>query len=266
MKNEKNAAVQESEQEAKHRYRLNKRKFTVTLAILLFAAAAIIIAARFFSSDEGRRVIAALDPPQDTSAGNSAPVIDNERPLKGKTIVVDAGHGGDDDGATGVNGSVEKKLNLSVSFLLKRQLEDKGAAVVMTRSEDSLAGTKEEDWEVRGGIISGSNADLVISVHMNWYKDSSVSGPLVLFLPGSKQGKILAESIQQSMNEALDPGKQGVSRSDNLIILKYGYQPSVLVECGYISNAFEEEKLNTEEYQHEVAEAICDGIIEYFAG
>lgn len=263
MKNERNVSIQEEGQEPKRRYRLNKRKFTITLALLCFAVAAIVIATHYINSADDREAIAALNPPQST-AGNGAATHNNQMPLEGKTIVVDAGHGGDDQGATGVNGSVERELNLSVATLLKQQFESKGARVVMTRTDDTLAETKDEDWEKRGEIITQSDADAVISIHMNWFEDSSVSGPLVLSLTGSEQGRKLAGIIQSSMNEMLEPERQGRSRSEDLHILKYGFQPSALVECGYISNAREEEMLNTEEYQLKVAKAVCDGVVEYF--
>jgi N-acetylmuramoyl-L-alanine amidase len=233
--------------------------------MLCFIVAAIIIAAQYVIK-AGGEAVAALDPLQPTVKNSQ--IISNINPkesLKGKIIVVDAGHGGDDPGASGVNGSVEKKLNLSLAFLLKQQLENKGAEVVMTRSDDSIAGTKDQDWEKRREIITKSGADILVSIHMNKFEDAGVSGPVVLFMPGSDQGKTLAESLQKVLNDELDPETQGTARSEDLQILKYGFQPSALVECGYISNPEEEEKLISEEYQLKTANAICDGVVDFFS-
>lgn len=268
MSNERNINIPENEQEVKRKYRLNKRKFTVAIAVVCFVVAVIIIAAHYAGSSGQKEVIAAIEPPKPISqaTGSAGINIDSKTPLEGKVIVVDAGHGGEDPGASGVNGSVEKELNLEIANSLKSQFESKGATVVMTRSGDKLADTKEQDWEERQEIISGARADILVSIHMNsYYDDTSVTGPLVMFLPGSVQGKALAEAVQQSMNDSLAPKNSGNARAEDLRILKYGLQPSVLVECGYISNAQEEEKLNTEDYQQSVAEAIYNGVIIYFA-
>lgn len=94
---------------------------------------------------------------------------------------------------------------------------------------------------------------------MNSYKeDPDMSGPLVLFMPGSEKGKKLAEAAQQSMNKELNA--EGSARSENLYILKSGNQACVLVECGYISNKTEERKLKQKDYQQKVAKSICEGV------
>jgi N-acetylmuramoyl-L-alanine amidase len=264
MKKGKELQAPENEGENKHRYKLNKKKFAKVIALLCLLAAGGVIAVHFIGMAKIEKAIAAIVPP--ASEVRVDPEIIKNATLDGKVIVVDAGHGGDDTGANGVSGSVESELNLKVATLLKEQLENKGANVVMTRSTDKLADTKEEDWNKRDGIISGSGADILVSIHMNSFSDTNVSGPLVLFLPGSGQGKTLADSIQQIMNEYLKPESPGSDRSDNLRILKYGNQPSVLVECGYISNTEEENKLISSDYQNKVANAIRDGVLAYFNG
>ncbi len=119
----------------------------------------------------------------------------------------------------------------------------------------------------RGSIIKDNRTDIAISIHMNSHKtDKSVSGPLTLFMTGSEKGKGLAEAIMQELNDALHPEKEGKARSEgNLLILKSGYQPTVIVECGYLSNAAEETQLQQEDYQEQIVEAICKGIQAYFA-
>ncbi len=182
---------------------------------------------------------------------------------------MDAGHGGFDPGAESENGIREDELNLKVAFFLKSELESLGAKVILTRSDEgALAQTKEADMAKRREIIEQSGSDIVVSVHMNSFTDDpSVSGPLVLYMTGSEKGKTLASAIIESMNERLETEKDGKARSEgNLYILKSGYQPCVIVECGYMSNTQEERKLTSEEYQQSVAKAIGRGIEAYFNG
>jgi N-acetylmuramoyl-L-alanine amidase len=258
----------EQGRQGKRKYRLNKRKFAATMSVLCFIIVGTVLAIHYVGDDSEREAIAAVDPPQKTVT--AAPRKSSEpatQGLKGKSIVVDAGHGGFDPGASGASGSEEDDINLAVAQFLKAEFEDRGAEVIMTRSdENAIAGTKAEDMEKRRVIIHDSGSDIMVSVHMNWFKDDSVSGPLVLFMPGSDQGKVLAECIQQHLNDDLEPDTKGSARSDNLLVLRAGSQPSVLVECGFISNPQEEEKLLTEDYQRKVAKAICDGVADFING
>lgn len=247
------------------RYRFNAKKFATTMSVLCFMIAGAIIAVNYLSENSDGGAIAALDAPQRTakaSAQNSGAITEG---LAGKSIVVDAGHGGFDPGASGVSGSEEDDINLAVSEFLKAELEGRGAKVTMTRSdENAIADTKDADMEKRRVIIHDSGSDIVVSVHMNSFKDDIVSGPLVLFMTGSDKGKKLADYIQQRLNDELEPDSKGNARSDNLHVLRAGNQPSVLVECGFLSNPDEEKKLLTEDYQKKVAKAICDGVEDYF--
>jgi N-acetylmuramoyl-L-alanine amidase len=184
--------------------------------------------------------------------------------LKDKSIVIDAGHGGFDPGAMGASGVREDELNLNVAKLLQGALKAQGAEVIMTRSnDDAIAQTKDEDMAERRRIIEESGSDIVISIHMNSHTDPSVSGPLVLFMPGSEQGQALAEGIIGCLNEHLNAS--GNSRGESLYILKSGNQPCVLVECGYLSNATEEASLAREDYQQKIADAICEGVAAFFS-
>jgi N-acetylmuramoyl-L-alanine amidase len=250
----------------KRKYRLNKRKFSVAMSVLCFIIAGIVIAVHY-AGEGGREAIAAVNPPQKTTS--SSPKASGAAAvgggLDGKKVVVDAGHGGIDPGASGVSGSEEDDINLAVATFLKAELENKGADVVMTRSdENAIADTKDEDMEKRRVIIHDSGSDILVSVHMNSFGDESVSGPLVLFMPGSQQGQALAGTIQQCINDELEPANECDVRSDDLFVLRAGNMPSVLVECGFISNKAEEKKLLSEDYQKKVAKAICDGVASYF--
>jgi N-acetylmuramoyl-L-alanine amidase len=268
----------------RNRYRINGKKLWGALLVLGFISACIVIIAASLNRAEAAvgterwtspsaiitivQSSAAQSAEAQTGASASQPHTTNPaEALKGRLIVVDAGHGGFDPGASGVSGVREDELNLQVAMKLKAELEARGAEVIMTREdENALAATKEEDMAKRRRIIEESGSDIVISVHMNSFpQDPGVSGPLVLFAPGSEQGKKLAGWIQDYLNEALED--DGSARShDNLIILESGTQPCVIVECGYLSNEEEEEALRQEDYQQRVTEAICDGAAAFFCG
>jgi N-acetylmuramoyl-L-alanine amidase len=270
MNNERDDRNSKTGEQPKRKYRLNKRKFAVAISVLCFTVAAIMIADHYISSVGEKEVVAAINPPQQTPGAQNS-----EKPsgggtgsggISGKLILVDAGHGGFDPGAEGVSGTREDELNLKVAFILKEELESLGAQVIMTRSdENAIAETKELDMAKRREIIEQCGSDIVVSVHMNSFGDSNVSGPLVMYMAGSENGKNLAETIISSMNEMLEPDSEGKTRSENdKFILKSGNQPCVIVECGYISNSKEEEKLVSEQYQRNVAKAICSGLEVYF--
>ena len=181
------------------------------------------------------------------------------------TIVIDAGHGGFDGGATGRLTCVhEDALNLSVAQKLKSLFGKNGYTVVMTREDgDAIGDTKDEDMARRREIILAANADIVISIHMNKFPDISVSGPQVFFYEGSVEGETLAKLIQQELIEALDPPKQRVEHPENYFLLRCTACPSVLVECGFLSNEREEALLQDDDYQEECAKAIYRGADAY---
>jgi len=181
-------------------------------------------------------------------------------------IVIDAGHGGFDGGAIGRFTKVrEDELNLAVSKKLQRLFEDNGYSVIMTREdENAVAVTKEGDMWKRRNIIDNSNADIVISVHMNKYQATSVAGPITFYFEKSSEGKKLAEFIQNEMNAALKPYKPRGYLPERYYILRSGECPCVLVECGFLSNEREEQLLQTDDYQNKCAYAIFRGATIYF--
>ena len=182
------------------------------------------------------------------------------------TIVIDAGHGGFDGGATGkLTGVHEDAINLAVAKKLKSLFEKNGYTVIMTREDDNAVGdTKNEDMAQRRAIIQSANADIVISIHMNKFADTSVSGPQVFFYEGSKEGEKLAKLIQAALIAALDPPKQRVEHPEDYYMLHCGACPSVLVECGFLSNEREEALLQDDDYQESCAKAIYRGVDQYF--
>lgn len=190
-------------------------------------------------------------------------------PLSGVNIVVDPGHGGYDQGCETADGVFEAPLNLEVSLRLREVLERYGAYVSMTReTDDSLvdpdaAGNrKKQDMALRQQVAEDAQAQIFISVHMNYYSNSRYSGAQTFYRQENPEGIALAKAIQASF-QALDPGNQRVASSGDFFVLGI-CEAATLVECGFLSNPAEKAKLLTAEYQQQVAEAIADGIVAYW--
>lgn len=198
---------------------------------------------------------------------------DSETPtdsLSSGTIVIDAGHGGDDPGMIGSTGINEKVLNLVYAKKLKALLEEQGFQVVMTReTEDGLydageSNKKAQDMQRRVAIIGEAKPLLTVSIHQNSYPDSSVSGPQVFYYEHSVDGERLAAAIQDALNSELNIARPRVQKGNtSYYILKRSESVTVIVECGFLSNPQEELILQDEEYQNRVAKAICEGILQY---
>lgn len=184
----------------------------------------------------------------------------------GRSILIDPGHGGSDPGAVSKNGTKESLLNIQVSMYLMEYLKNYGYDVILTRGMNTeIVGADEGLSNAqRKNIISKTNCDVFVSIHMNKYSDPSVHGAETLYYSESEDSKLLAETIQKAMKNYVDKdNKRSVKAKDDLFVLKASKAPSVLVECGYISNPTEEAKLVTVEYQRKIAYAICCGIMVY---
>lgn len=195
---------------------------------------------------------------------------------KGKVVVIDAGHGGEDPGATSTySGAKEKDLNLSIAFKLKELLEKAGYKVIMTRTEDVLVyegdnisntSKRRQDLINRKKIMDESKADVVISIHMNGFKQTKYSGAQTFYTKNSPSSKKLAISIQDALRSHLDSSnkREALLKADDIIITKDCKVTTVIVECGFLSNEAEEKKLIDPAYQSKLAEAIKLGIDKYF--
>ena len=178
-------------------------------------------------------------------------------------VVIDAGHGGKDGGAVGKNGTVEAQINLSVAFYLKEALEAAGIDVLLTRTdENALAGTKKTDMAARKQIVETPGVDVVVSVHMNSFKDRSVRGPMAFHMKDSERGKQLAQYVVASLCEAVAHPLRNANPGD-FFMVRESPVPAVLVECGFLSNAEDEALLNDPEHQQKLAGAICQGVLNY---
>lgn len=188
-----------------------------------------------------------------------------EEAHKKRTVVVDAGHGGPDGGKTGVNGKLEKELNLIIAEKVKKLLEEEGIAVIMTREEDGwLAETRIGDLKERVRIMNESKADLAVSIHQNSYHEESVFGAQVFYYTTSGEGKAAAEILQNELLEIDPENKKREKANNTYYILKKTEVPTVIVECGFLSNHKEAEKLSDEAYQGKIAEAVVKGIKSFF--
>ena len=188
-------------------------------------------------------------------------------PAEQKVVAIDPGHGGWDPGKSGTSGEDEKDINLSISLLLGKYLQLGGAEVVYTRTEDEALGSKKRsDMDSRKEIIDGCGADILICIHQNAFTSSGVKGAQVFYYGKSEDGRALAEAIQKSLVENVDPKNTRAAKSNtSYYILKNTHVPAAIVECGFLSNPGEEAKLNSEEYQEKLAWAIYIGIIDYFS-
>lgn len=187
-------------------------------------------------------------------------------------VILDAGHGGIDAGVSGVNTGVkESELNLMIVKKLERYLVDAGFEVRLTRSTDAglygLATTsrKKKDMEKRRQIIEKFKPNLVVSVHLNKYSLSTRRGAQVFFNEESENGKILAEHVQSAFNELEESTRSFSALRGDYYMLKCTEYPSIIAECGYLSNPEEEKLLLTEEYQGKIAYSIFKGIVGYVA-
>ncbi len=185
--------------------------------------------------------------------------------LAGRSVIIDAGHGGFDPGAVGLEKTEEAPLNLEMAKRLQSELESRGARVIMTRTdENALAGNKHGDMSERNRVYLESGADIGISIHMNKYKESNVSGPMVFYYPNSAEGQRLAQCVQDTLCAALER-KSRVAKSANYFMLRESKTTSILVECGFLSNPDDVYLLKKESHQKKLASAIADGLEAYFA-
>lgn len=196
-----------------------------------------------------------------------------EMPYSGFIIVIDAGHGGADPGKVGVNGTLEKDINLEIALALQEALEEEGMTVVLTRHNDSglydenSSNKKMQDMRGRLAIIEESNADLVVSIHQNSFSDSSVCGPQVFYYETSEKGAEAAKLMQDALNTELEIARPRVQKgNDNYFLLTKCSKVMIIAECGFLSNPEEEALLNDEDYQERIVEALKQGICEYLDG
>lgn len=179
-------------------------------------------------------------------------------------------HGGDDPGKVGINGANEKDVNLEIARLVKQFLEENDIEVVMTRESDeglydvNASNKKVQDMKRRIELIEEVKPMVTVSIHQNSYPEEYVHGAQVFYYTGSVQGELLAECIQKQLVAKVDSeNNRRIKANDSYYLLKKTDVPIVIVECGFLSNSAEAQKLCTQEYQERVAWAIHIGILQY---
>ena len=201
---------------------------------------------------------------------STSTLIENNFPV----IIIDAGHGGEDGGAIGADGTNEKNINLEIALKLNEILTAMGYKTRMVRTTDisihnensnTLREKKVSDIRNRAAIMEEYKNCFYVSVHQNKYEDSRIWGAQTFYSPNDEASKTLAQFIQTSIATELQPdNKRLIKESGTSIYVLYNAtKPAVMVECGFISNPNELSQLKTEEYQSKMAFSIMSGIINY---
>ena len=186
-----------------------------------------------------------------------------------KTVIIDPGHGGIDVGTVGIDGSLEKNINLSISLDLYDYLMVSGINTVLTRDGDYevyKAGEKrtKSDLYNRMDYINSVPDSILISIHQNHFENEAEWGTQVWFSPNDEISPTLADRILRSVKKNIQPENKRENKvSDNSYYILYKAQkPSVMVECGFVSNENENKRLQDKEYQRDMAYSILVGICE----
>ena len=200
-------------------------------------------------------------------------VFENTEKLKISTVILDAGHGYPDGGAVGVTGVEEKDINLAIVLKLKEIFDAKNINVILTRMGDkslydsesqTIREKKKSDMNTRKAIMENSDADIFLSIHMNSFSDKSANGLHIFYAKNHPEAEPLADEIQARIAEITNAETHSVKTADEkLFLMKKPPIPSILIECGFISNPEEEKKLTTEEYQTKIAWAIAEAVSEF---
>lgn len=195
-------------------------------------------------------------------------------PVSNKVIVLDAGHGKPDEGAQSSTGTTEAETNLKIALKVQSLLEQSGATVILTRSDDeaiydldskTLKQKKISDIHNRVKIGNEAQADIFVSIHLNKIPQEQYWGWQCFYKEGNEQSIKLAKSLQENLNESIQKENKRVAmKLENVYIMKHVEIPISIVECGFLSNKEEEKLLLEDNYQDKLAWGIYNGIIDYF--
>ena len=208
-----------------------------------------------------------------SGSGSDVPAVTTSPSTAKTTIIIDAGHGGKDPGAI-ANNLIEKDINLSVAQKLKSYLSLSGYNVIMTRNEDILLSSgqsnvnfKRDDLKQRLSIIEQTENCIFVSIHMNKFGESTAKGLQTFYSSNNMESQKLAAVIQEQA-KILEPDNKREIKPDNgnIYILEHSQKPSVLIECGFLSNSEDAAKLKTEKHRQELAYVIYGGITKYLGG
>lgn len=189
------------------------------------------------------------------------------------TIVIDAGHGGMDGGATSCTGKLESAYNLEIALRLNDLFHLLGHETIMIRTSDrsvetqgdTIAAKKASDLKERVRIVNETENALLISIHQNTFSDSRYSGAQVFYGPAG-ESQVLAEELQSAFCTTVNPGSNRKSKTaDNVYLMQHINYTGILVECGFLSNAEEEANLSNPEYQRKLCCVIASTVSRFFA-
>ena len=189
-----------------------------------------------------------------------------------QTIVLDAGHGGEDGGASDAKGRCEKDLNLALATKVRDYLTENGVSVLMTREDDHMlydkspnasGSKKRRDLEGRLAVCNQVINPVFVSIHMNSFPQTQYHGLQVWYGTKNETSKALAEAVQSEIKATLQPeNERAVKAATSAIFLLSNLDcPAILVECGFLSNPEEAERLQDEEYQNALAKEISIAIL-----
>jgi len=201
--------------------------------------------------------------------GINTAIRSSARSPAGPVVIIDPGHGGADGGAQ-VGALEEKTLNLDISMRLKDMLQFFGYTVVMTRTEDastdgSRGFNKRKDLNARAKLAAAHASAPLLSIHMNKFDDDAPWGTQVFYSKNNGKSKVLAFCVQEEVRGLLQPKnhRQIKPAPDSVFLMKAVKNPAIIVECGFLSNAAELERLKDEKYRSELAFAIACGYLRY---
>ena len=211
-----------------------------------------------------------------TAKQNQSALSANVYTPQSSTVIIDAGHGGMDGGAVAGDGTLEKTLNLSIAQKLNDLLQCAGVRTVLTRKDDnsihdadavSVRQQKVSDIHNRLQIMEQTENAVFVSIHQNHFSVSKYHGAQVFYSANDPQSAILAEQIRQSLTAHLQPNNTRETKKSGteIYLLYHAMRPAVMVECGFLSNAEETQKLKTEDYQTKLALSVADGILNFFS-
>lgn len=185
-------------------------------------------------------------------------------------VVIDPGHGGNDPGKVGIDGVLEKDINLEISIALETELEERGVEALLLRTDDVNLATegatnkKTSDMKNRVAMINESNPDILVSIHQNSYTDPEVRGPQVFYHGSSEESERLAIAMQEKLKDINPQYARAAKEGNDYYILNKTICPGVIVECGFLSCPAESALLTEKGYQQKIASAIVDAIEEIY--
>ncbi|MDY3938149.1 MAG: N-acetylmuramoyl-L-alanine amidase [Oscillospiraceae bacterium] len=193
------------------------------------------------------------------------------------TVVIDAGHGGVDPGSVSADGLLEKDVNLDIALKLNDILIQKGVKTLLVRNTDtdisdpgcsSVREKKVSDIHNRFALVNETPGSILVSIHQNFYEETKYSGTQVFYSANNDESRVLAGCIQSAVVSGLQPDntRQIKASGDSIYLLYRAERPSVMVECGFLSNPEESKKLADGEYRQSLAQFVSDGIMNYLGG